>query len=250
MKLRYITCSDIRENIPEYKVIDLLKTSEKVELGIQAHSPNMNKNMPRNIWLNKLLNTSDINTFPLNIAIHVNYDWCSDFCMGNIPEELKYLLNFRHTSTGKPIIKRWQLNIGDGTIIPNAKTVSNIIKSYPYQEFIFPYNEKPDLRNFIHELNDTGVSFSLLFDSSYGAGIAPSSWNAPIYKNHPQGYAGGLSPENVTENLDKINRVTKDRTDVWIDAEGRLMKPGTRIFDIDRAKEYIKKALNWEQKQK
>lgn len=250
MNLRYITCSDIRENIPVNKAIDLLRISPKAELGIQAHYPTMNSGMPRRIWLDDLLKMSDAFFKPLNIAIHVNYDWCSDFCSGNIPTELKALLDRKHKNKGEPIIKRWQLNLGDGTIIPDVKAISGIIKSYPYQEFIFPYNSNPKLQNFIEELNKTGVKFSLLFDASYGAGISPSSWNAPVYQHHSQGYAGGLSPENITTNLDKISKVAGGRTDLWIDAEGKLMKPSTRVFDLERAGNYIKGALSWEQKQR
>ncbi len=249
-ELRYITCSDIRENIPEDKIIDLLHQYPKAEIGIQAHCPCMNEGMPRNIWLNKILDESDSFCYPLNIAIHVNYDWCSAFCLGQIPEALRNILNRKHEVTGLPIVKRWQLNIGDGTIIPSAKAVSEIIKSYPYQEFIFPYNDNPYIQDFINRLDKTGAKFSLLFDASYGAGISPDYWKAPIYENHYQGYAGGLSPENVTENLKKINNVTGARKDIWIDAEGKLMKPGTRIFDLDRAKAYIMNALKWHQNQK
>lgn len=250
MKLRYITCSDIKEHIPVDKVVDLLKFSPKVEIGIQAHFPEMKNDSPRNFWLQQILNTSDLMQQPLNIAIHVNYAWCSDFCQGIIPQELKLLLNRKHKGTGKPIIKRWQLNLGDGTKIPNTYPLSQIILSYPNQEFIFPYNENPYLQNFIENLDKTGIRFSILFDASYGAGISPKNWQRPLYSDHYQGYAGGLSPENVTENLDKIFKLTGKRSDIWIDAEGKLMKPGTRIFDLERAENYIKNALSWEQKQK
>ena len=59
-----------------------------------------------------------------------------------------------------------------------------------------------------------------------------------------------ISPENVIQNLDKIATVAGDRTDIWIDAEGKLMKPGTRMFDLNRAKQYINAAIRWQQKQK
>ncbi len=250
MNLRYITCSDIRENILVNDVINLLKISPKVEIGVQAHSSNMANGKPRNAWLNKILDTSNSLYTPLNIALHVNYDWCNAFCTGRIPPELQMLLNRKHKITGTPLIKRWQLNIGDNTITPKAKQVAKIISSYPGYEFIFPYNTNAQLQKFIDKLNNTGVRFSLLFDASYGNGITPVSWQRPVYFEHYQGYAGGLSPENVTENLDKIAKVAGNRRDIWIDAEGRLMKPGTRVFDLYRAEKYIKAALIWEQKQK
>lgn len=246
MQLRYITCSDIRENASVDKVIELLQISSKVEIGIQAHRPTMNKGMPRHMWLENLLSLSDCFSQPLNIAIHINHAWCSDFCDGIIPEELQELLDRKHEGTGKPIIKRWQLNLGDATSIPCADKTSKIIKNYRQNEFVFPYNNNKKLQEFISRLDSKGVNFSLLYDSSYGAGISPESWNSPVYMNHPQGYAGGLSPENVSENLDKIAKVAGSRTDIWIDAEGKLKIPGTKTFDIQRAKQYINAALNWQ----
>ncbi len=246
MQLRYITCSDIRENASVDKVIELLQISSKVEIGIQAHRPTMNKGMPRHMWLENLLSLSDCFSQPLNIAIHINHAWCSDFCDGIIPEELQELLDRKHKGTGKPIIKRWQLNLGDATSIPCADKTSKIIKNYRQNEFVFPYNNNKKLQEFISRLDSKGVNFSLLYDSSYGAGISPESWNSPVYMNHPQGYAGGLSPENVSENLDKIAKVAGSRTDIWIDAEGKLKIPGTKTFDIQRAKQYINAALNWQ----
>lgn len=246
MQLRYITCSDIRENASVDKVIELLQISSKVEIGIQAHRPTMNKGMPRHMWLENLLSLSDCFSQPLNIAIHINHAWCSDFCDGIIPEELQELLDRKHKGTGKPIIKRWQLNLGDATSIPCADKTSKIIKNYRQNEFVFPYNNNKKLQEFISRLDRKGVNFSLLYDSSYGAGISPESWNSPVYMNHPQGYAGGLSPENVSENLDKIAKVAGSRTDIWIDAEGKLKIPGTKTFDIQRAKQYINAALNWQ----
>lgn len=59
-----------------------------------------------------------------------------------------------------------------------------------------------------------------------------------------------ISSENVIQNLDKIAKVAGNRTDVWIDAEGKLMKPGTRIFYLNRANRYINAAICWQQKQK
>ena len=47
-------------------------------------------------------------------------------------------------------------------------------------------------------------------------------------------------------NLDKIAKVAGNRTDTWIDAEGKLKTPGTKTFDIKIAKQYINAALKWQ----
>jgi hypothetical protein len=236
----------MREDVPIEKVMELLNISEKVELGIQAHSFAMSYNMPRNVWFNELLNISAAAPKPLNIAIHVNYQWCSDFCHGELAPELLDWFYMTHKNTGQPVIKRWQLNIGDGTAGFDASKLSRIISNNPRREFIFPYNAKKQFETgAISKLNRSGAEFSLLFDASYGAGITPGNWTRPAYKNHPQGYAGGLCGENIAQNLDKIAKVVPKDYETWIDAEGKLMTPGTRRFDADRASDYITQTLKW-----
>jgi len=251
MNIRYITCSDLREDVPHKAATDLLNISDKVELGIQAHSFAMNNGLARNVWFNKLLDISMGMPRPLNIALHVNYNWCSDFCTGKIVPELLNWLELKHIGTGEPMIKRWQLNIGDGTGSVDTKKVADIIANYPNREFIFPYNSNRYYESSaLSELDAIGSPFSLLFDASYGAGISPADWSAPIYDNHPMGYAGGLCGENLEQNLDKISRNLPRGYEFWIDAEGKLMTPGVspRKFDIARGTDYINHALKWLEK--
>lgn len=153
----------------------------------------------------------------------------------------------QHRVNGGPAIRRWQLNIGDRTKKFDSGAVAHLIRTHPDNEFILPYNET--IKDKIDLLYKTGAKFSLLYDSSYGYGVSPENWNAPVYITHPMGYAGGLSPENVSENLDKISEKLPSNYYTWIDAEGRLMKPGTRQFDIERARQYVQNALVWQDSQ-
>ncbi|MBO7066361.1 MAG: hypothetical protein J6W40_01925, partial [Alphaproteobacteria bacterium] len=58
------------------------------------------------------------------------------------------------------------------------------------------------------------------------------------------GYSGGLSPENIADNLSKISQVTSADDMIWIDAEGKLKT--NDLFDVARARDYIKNVKNWE----
>jgi hypothetical protein len=87
-------------------------------------------------------------------------------------------------------------------------------------------------------------------DSSYGYGICPDKWNPPVYNDRNMGYAGGLSPENVAQNLEKISQVVPKDYTTWIDAEGKLMKPNSRTWDMKNVTNYVKNALAWEASQK
>lgn len=247
MNLKYITCSDPREDLQITDVLALLKTAPSVEIGVQAAPGTMGWLRPRNVWFDVLMYYVKTNKYPLNVALHVNYQWCDDMCSGKIPGEIKNWMRLRNVCDNKPSIRRLQLNIGDRTQNFDANAVAKLIRLHPEHEFIFPYNDH--VKDKIDELHKTGAKFSLLYDASYGYGISPDKWDAPVYDNIPMGYAGGMSPENVTENLNKISAVTPRDYTTWIDAEGRLMKPGTRHFDIDRARQYIKKALAWQDTQ-
>ena len=70
-----------------------------------------------------------------------------------------------------------------------------------------------------------------------------------MYDVVPMGYSGGMSPENVVENLNQISSVVpKHREDIWIDAEGKLKTDDK--FDIDRAANYVLAAEKWLQRQR
>ena len=118
------------------------------------------------------------------------------------------------------------------------------MKHHPKQEFIFPWNEHTAKK--IEMLKQTGTKFSILFDGSYGAGIEPDSWKKPVYEDVPNGYAGGLGPENVAKNLDKINAILPENYTTWIDAEGKLRnRETTGSFTLELADKYVKNTLVW-----
>ncbi|MDR0727250.1 MAG: hypothetical protein LBF37_04280 [Rickettsiales bacterium] len=245
MNIRYITCSDLREHIPIDEAVKLLNINPRVELGIQAHNCAMNTGLPRHAWFDKLVKISERLAKPLNLALHVNGSWCTRFCNYDIPQDLRSWMDSKNQNTSLPTVGRWQLNIGDNTGKIDIGKLADVIKNgFDHNcELIIPYNIKT--AGLIDELDKKDAAFSLLFDESYGVGKSPSEWRAPVYDNHPQGYSGGLCGDNIMDNLDKISKVVTDDRPVWIDAEGRLMQPGTRIFDIARAKNYISNILAW-----
>lgn len=248
MKLRYITCSDPREDIPVENILRLSQVAPNIEIAIQAHPSKMSFDMPRQKWFSKLLKESLSMPVPPNLALHVNLDWCDKICQGYLAPELIEIFCLLRDD-GTPVVRRWQINIhGSKTKKINTANIASLLANNPDREFIFQYGASE--YNRIHRLDKTGAKFSVLYDTSGGAGKLTKNWRMPLFENHPQGYAGGLSPENVSENLDKIAKVAGNRTDIWIDAEGKLKTPGTKTFDINRANQYIKTALNWQQKQK
>ena len=243
MDLRYITCSGANEENYTAELVSLGRLSDKVEIGIVTSQHTMRANSVRNKWFNQILRENIQNE--VNLAMHIGGDWCTDFCNGKIAPELKQWLAARKYATNRPAIPRWQLNIGNGMNLRNENEMAAIIADYPDNEFIFSFNDNPLVVSYISRLYDTGVPFSLLFDSSYGTGRSPVKWETPRFAGHAHGYAGGLSGENVAEQLTRISNVIPFSYNTWIDAEFKLKKPGTMQFDTRRAETYVRGALNW-----
>lgn len=85
-----------------------------------------------------------------------------------------------------------------------------------------------------------------LVDLSHGAGILPSEWESPKLKI-VTGYAGGLSPENLYEQLSKIydilNKVDIGNKQIpaiiWIDAETKLRSKNDSVFDLNKVEKFL-----------
>lgn len=62
---------------------------------------------------------------------------------------------------------------------------------------------------------------SYLFDVSHGAGVLPASW--PVARQGEScGWAGGLGPDNLREQLPLIDAVAPRSLDYWVDMETRV----------------------------
>ena len=242
MNLEYITCSDMREYNSIDDIIDLGKKYPMAEFAIQAHPSKFSAHMPRYVWFDTLMHAARVNN--INLAMHVNSEWRTEICRGKIPYEIKRMWDLRRNN-GLPVIGRVQVNINGGKESYRfyASRVADIIRAYPDIEFIFQYT--PRQRRCINALDKMGAQFAMLFDASGGRGISPKSWRRPVSENHKMGYSGGMGPENVTDNLTKINMVLPANYTTWIDAEGKLKDPDTKQFDTLRAEQYIQNALRW-----
>ena len=249
MNIKYITCSDPRNYNSHDELFDLWNLDKRVEIAVQMHPGKVSPDTERYNWIKQLVDK--IYPMPLwakpNLAIHVNCDWCDEICNGKIPRALEPLFNACSYYSFSPIVGRIQLNMPQKTADNfDAQKLKSLIDCFPTQDFIIQYNTRT--QNAVNELHKAGAKFQLLFDASGGRGIDAATWCAPVFPGkHMQGYSGGLSPENIQDNLNKISAVADSHT-IWLDAEGKL-KTDDR-FDVKRAAAYIKNVLAWEQKVK
>ena len=241
MKLSTITLSGANEFTDMKALLNLCEKYPLAEIGIQVSGEKAAFGMARYWWIWAL----SLYVTPFTkLALHLNKDWVEAFCAGKLPKELETFLSFRHDN-GEPIFSRVQLNFKIGRDPkPDFMMLENMIKQHGRQRFIFSYNDANALFiNNFHARN--GAIFDCVYDESFGEGILPKFRKSPAFGDVLQGYAGGLSPENVAEELNKIAKVLPEKAQFYLDAEGRLKGEDGHI-SAEKCKAFINNALQWQ----
>ncbi len=84
-----------------------------------------------------------------------------------------------------------------------------------------------------------------LYDVSGGAGILPSTWPEPLPETYC-GYAGGLGPANLKDQIELILEITGD-TRIWIDMETRVRSDDDTEFLLDKVRKCLEIAKDFVQ---
>ena len=120
--------------------------------------------------------------------------------------------------------QRFQLNFAGRPLMP--KLVEGLYKSRLKQQVIF---QVPDLENLVFRLAVASkLNVAGFFDTSRGKGKLPASWPKALEDVYC-GYAGGLNPDNLEENLEKISQVAN--VPAWIDVQTGVAIEGKINFE-------------------
>ena len=174
--------------------------------------------VPSQKWIERFVTECET----VNKAMHL----CGGAFLGFI-EDRQDILNLMYG------FKRVQLNLEFGNV-EGKYDVAALLKQiarYPEFEFIIQYTDKR--KALLSGLRDI-PNHSILFDASAGRGVSPDAWPAPL-EGHFCGYAGGINPDNVAANLDKI--AAAGAQDTWID-----MESGVRTndrFDLEKVRRVL-----------
>ena len=87
-----------------------------------------------------------------------------------------------------------------------------------------------------------GIAAFPLFDQSGGTGLLPGEWPKQP-PNQYCGYAGGLSPDNLQQEMEKISKVATGT--IWIDAETLLRSENDKVFDLEKVRRFLEAAKPW-----
>ncbi len=216
---------------------DLVKLTEDfpfVEWGILLSSAGKRTRFPSPAWLRQLKQVTEEHKLPL--SGHLCGRYVREACQGD--------WEFINQDLGDVVqsFQRFQLNfhaivhrLDEEKFIRGlrGRTLRNV-------QFIFQLD---DINNHIVDVaKGGGVNAVPLFDLSGGIGVLPDVW--PEAREGYCGYAGGLSPDNIEEQLPEIEKVAGEGP-VWIDIETHVRSENDRQFELSKVREFLEKVEPW-----
>lgn len=186
---------------------------------------------PSKKWLVDLINSNSYKRPSLNLSGHICGKWVTKALLGEFPCLESIHGNFPN------YFSRFQLNTHAELHKVDFDKLDGVLKTLrsKAQNVIFQLDGVNDIMVPMWKRNHRNISG--LFDLSHGAGTLPSTWPKPIEGMYC-GYAGGLSPDNVVGEMEKILVANGDK-ETWIDAETQLRSPDNRVFDLDKVVQFL-----------
>lgn len=215
--------------------IDLMVAISKarpwVEWGILLSESSMGKKprFPSREWLARLCIAKQANP-GMRLSAHVCGAWARDFAHVGEPR-FKFSFMFDvgfmlHSAGAKTIatqqdafaamFDRIQVNVRAERDKVDPDAMARAIRDLHPVQVIIQSNDANDW--LLEALDGRSLNVVGLADRSGGKGILPGEW--PEDGGPGWGYAGGLTPDNLREQIEKIERVSGDGA--WIDAEAGL----------------------------
>jgi hypothetical protein len=89
-----------------------------------------------------------------------------------------------------------------------------------------------------------GLNALPLLDNSHGEGLLPERWIPIPHREVLTGYAGGLGPANLADELKRIEDAVGEGV-IWIDFETRVRSDDDILFDLDKCRRCYDIAQQW-----
>lgn len=240
--LNRVTITGADNSTSKDEMLEITREFPFVEWGILVSKAAIEDGRPRYPsaeWIGKLVSGYEHLAHPPKLSGHICGRWVRDICKGDWSDFLtrlsglacyfyRYQLNF-HAYLHK-IKDKQKFMDGFDQLPLNSK-------EYPKQ-FIFQLD---DVNNQILDIaQEGGLDAVPLFDKSGGCGVLPEQW--PTREGYC-GYAGGLSPENLQEQLELIAELANPP--IWIDVETLVRTSDDQELDMERVVKFLKVAKPW-----
>lgn len=240
--LNRVTVTGADNSVDPEALIALAEAYPFVEWGILLSKSNEGgPRFPSLEWIEELRRLTKERLPMMKVSGHICGEWVRDICKG-------YWVIFTDLyNAGYPnvfnMFHRLQLNFHSYLhLIKRAAFIEGMEEFTNGVQVIFQLD---DVNNGILDTAMEGnINVAALFDLSGGTGVLPEEW--PKAKKCYCGYAGGLSPENLTEQLELISKAVTDRL-TWIDTETGVRTrcvPDDK-FDLEKVKRFLEIAKDW-----
>lgn len=221
IKLKYCAISGVDDAVRIRDLSKLAKRFPFMEVGILWYPEHAGESRyPTREWINRFVKDYK----GQHAAIHLCGSALADFASGDA-DTVKLATQF----------KRVQLNLrfehaGDHI---NPSDLVEQIKKYPDTEFVIQYGQ--DQKALLALFTDV-PNVSVFHDVSAGAGRVAREYLPPV-EGRFTGYAGGLGPHNLAEEIKRIQKIAPGHT-TWVDAETNLRSEND-VFDISKASQFL-----------
>ncbi len=233
--VRTVTVTGADDSIRPEELFLIAERYPFAEFGILlSRNHGGNRRFPSRIWLEELFALWKEDQ-QLTLSAHICGQWVRELCTGN-PSFFQEFMDI------SDMFSRFQLNFHAEKHSLDIKELSFILKHALMNRPVILQMDGENERVFYALKTVKGITPLPLFDKSSGAGIVPNEWPVQI-PNQYCGYAGGLSPDNLADEMEKISAVTHDH--IWIDAETLLRSNNDSRFDLTKVTEFLKIAEPW-----
>ena len=219
----------MRETSEKYPLIEWgILVSKKALEVVDFVPPNIGTpRFPSKAWLNR---AHDELPQTMNLSCHLCGKWVRDLCFEGDTDFVSEI---------PMMFRRIQLNFHAIVHMVDEKKFISALQQFAGVQFIFQLD---DVNNHILDIaKEAGIDAAPLFDTSGGVGRLPESWPSSVGY---AGYAGGLSPENLAEQMVLINQASENKP-IWIDAETHLRSNNDQLFDEKKILAFIEQAYNF-----
>lgn len=175
-------------------------------------------------WIKELIEIKKI--LPFNLSLHLCGAYVRELLIGDISFIQNELFSIW------PYFERVQINTHGQEHKISIGRLIEALSIWPDKEFIFQYDEVPYHITALNEAKANNLKVSALFDLSHGAGVLPSEW-PDLLPGLKCGYAGGISPENIAAQCEKVN-LKVGSVDTWIDMETHVRSNNDSLFDLNK----------------
>jgi len=229
--VRTVTITGADDSIEPHHLINLTAEYPFVEWGILlSKSSEGGTRFPTLEWMRVLRQLRQEHP-ELRLCGHLCGRWVRDIVAGNMtfPEERTPIAD---------MFDRFQLNFH--AYLHEIDVQRFAAPWMRDNEFIFQIDGVNG--HLLNQARSLGVRCNPLFDTSGGAGRLPSEW--PSYIEPYCGYAGGLSPGNLDEQMALITEASGGRP-IWIDVETKVRSNDDQQFDLGLVWNFLKAASKY-----